>query len=97
MENPNVVRAYNKYKDKGFTVFGVSLDRSRGDWIQAIKQDGLTWTHVSDLKYWQSEAAKAYNITGIPFSVLLDPNGTIIDKNLRGAALDRKLEEVLNQ
>ena len=93
-ENPNVVRAYQKYKDKGFTVFGVSLDRSREDWLQAIQQDNLTWTHVSDLKYWQSEAAKTYNITGIPFSVLLDPNGVIIDKNLRGAALDRKLAEI---
>lgn len=94
-ENPNVVRAYHKFKDKGFTVFGVSLDRSKGDWLQAIKQDGLAWTHVSDLKYWQSEAAKTYNITGIPFSVLLDPNGVIIAKNLRGAALDKKLQEVL--
>ncbi len=96
-ENPNVVRAYNKYKDRGFTVFGVSLDRSKGDWLQAIKQDGLTWTHVSDLKYWQSAAAKTYNITGIPFSVLLDPNGVIIAKNLRGPALDRKLEEILRK
>jgi peroxiredoxin len=96
-ENPNVVRAYNKYKDKGFTVFGVSLDRSKNDWLQAIKQDGLTWTHVSDLKYWQSAAAKTYNITGIPFSVLLDPNGVIIAKNLRGPALDKKLEEVLRK
>lgn len=96
-ENPNVVKAFNKYKDKGFTVFGVSLDRSKGDWMQAIKQDGLTWTHVSDLKYWQSEAAKTYNITGIPFSVLVDPNGVIIAKNLRGAALDRKLDEVLRK
>lgn len=96
-ENPNVVRAYHKYKDRGFTVFGVSLDRSKNDWLLAIKQDGLTWTHVSDLKYWQSAAAKTYNITGIPFSVLLDPNGVIIAKNLRGAALDRKLEEVLRK
>jgi peroxiredoxin len=95
MENPNVVRAYNKYKDKGFTVFGVSLDRNRKDWIQAIKQDGLTWTHVSDLKYWQSEAARTYNITGIPFSLLLDPNGIIVAKNLRGRALDEKLAELL--
>ncbi len=93
-ENPNVVRAYQKYKDKGFTVFGVSLDRNREDWLQAIKEDHLTWTHVSDLKYWQSEAAKTYNITGIPFSVLLDPNGVIIAKNLRGAALEQKLEEI---
>lgn len=96
-ENPNVVRAYNKYKDRGFTVFGVSLDRSKNDWLLAIKQDGLTWTHVSDLKYWQSAAAKTYNITGIPFSVLLDPNGVIIAKNLRGAALDKKLEEILSK
>jgi peroxiredoxin len=94
-ENPNVVAAFNKFKDKGFTVFGVSLDRSKNDWINAIRQDGLTWTHVSDLKYWNSEAAKAYNITGIPFSVLLDKNGTIIAKNLRGAALHQKLEEVV--
>jgi peroxiredoxin len=94
-ENPNVVRAYNKFKDKGFTVFGVSLDRNKEDWLKAIQDDGLTWTHVSDLKYWQSEAAKTYSITGIPFSVLLDPNGVIIAKNLRGPALHKKLEEVL--
>ena len=93
-ENPNVVAAYQKYKDKGFTVYGVSLDRSREDWLQAIEQDKLTWTHVSDLKYWQSEAAKTYNITAIPFSLLLDPNGIIIDKNLRGAELHQKLEEI---
>lgn len=95
-ENPNVVRAYNKYKDKGFTVFGVSLDRKKEDWLQAIKEDGLTWTHVSDLKFWQSEAAKTYNITSIPFSVLVDPDGKIIAKNLRGGALDAKLEELLS-
>lgn len=94
-ENPNIVRAYNEYKDKGFTVYGVSLDRSKADWLQGIQEDGLTWTHVSDLKYWQSEAAKTYNITAIPFSLLLDPSGKIIAKNLRGQALDEKLEEVL--
>ncbi|MBT1686568.1 TlpA family protein disulfide reductase [Fulvivirgaceae bacterium PWU37] len=93
-ENPNVVRAFHKFKDQGFTVFGVSLDRNKKDWVQAIKQDGLAWTHVSDLKYWQSEAAKTYNITGIPFSLLLDPDGKIIAKNLRGAALDNKLNEI---
>ncbi|HLT80455.1 MAG TPA: TlpA disulfide reductase family protein [Cyclobacteriaceae bacterium] len=93
-ENPNIVRVYNKYKDQGFTVFGVSLDRNREDWLQAIQDDNLTWTHVSDLKYWQSEAAKTYNITAIPFSILLDPNGVIIDKNLRGAALERKMAEI---
>lgn len=94
-ENPNVVRAFNKYKDKGFTVFGVSLDRTKEDWMQAIRKDGLTWTHVSDLKYWNSEVAKTYNINGIPFSLLLDKNGVIIAKNLRGPALDKKLAEVL--
>lgn len=93
-ENPNVVRAFNKYKDKGFTVFGVSLDRNKEDWVKAIQEDKLTWTHVSDLKFWQSEAAKTYNITGIPFSLLLDPNGVIIAKNLRGKALDNKLAEI---
>lgn len=96
-ENPNVVRAYNAFKDKGFTVFGVSLDRSKEDWVKAIAEDNLTWTHVSDLKYWQSEAAKTYGITGIPFSILVDPNGVIIAKNLRGPALHKKLEEVLSK
>jgi len=95
-ENPNVVRVYNKFKDKGFTVFGVSLDRRKEDWVKAIGEDKLTWTHVSDLKYWQSEAAKTYNITGIPFSVLLDPKGVIIAKNLRGPALEKKLNEIFN-
>jgi peroxiredoxin len=94
-ENPNVVKAYNKYKDKGFEVFGVSLDRKKEDWVQAIQEDGLTWTHVSDLKYFDSQAAADFNITAIPFSILLDPQGKIIAKNLRGAALDKKLEEVL--
>jgi peroxiredoxin len=96
-ENPNVVKVFNKYKDKGFTVFGVSLDRKKEDWIQAIQQDGLTWTHVSDLKFWQSEAAKTYNISAIPFSLLLDPNGVIIDKNLRGPALEKRLAEILDK
>jgi peroxiredoxin len=96
-ENPNVVRVYHKFKDKGFTVFGVSLDRKKEDWMRAIAEDKLAWTHVSDLKYWQSEAAKTYNITGIPFSLLLDPNGVIIAKNLRGAALEKKLTEVFNK
>ncbi len=96
-ENPNVVRAYKKYKDRGFTVYGVSLDRSKDDWEKAIAEDGLTWTHVSDLKYWQSEAARTYNISSIPFSVLLDPNGIIIGKNLRDKALDDKLAEIFDK
>jgi peroxiredoxin len=96
-ENPNVVRAYQAYKDKGFTVYGVSLDRTKEDWLKAIKEDNLTWTHVSDLKYFNSEAAVAYNITGIPFSLLVDPKGVIIAKNLRGEELHRKLAEVLGR
>jgi peroxiredoxin len=93
-ENPNVVNAYHKFKDKGFEVFGVSLDRTKADWVQAIEEDGLTWTHVSDLKYFESKAAADYNISAIPFSILIDPQGKIIAKNLRGPALDKKLEEV---
>lgn len=96
-ENPNVVRAFHRYKSKGFTVFGVSLDRTKQDWMKAIAEDKLTWTHVSDLKFWQSEAAQTYNITGIPFSLLLDPNGVIVAKNLRGAALDNKLAEIFDK
>jgi peroxiredoxin len=93
-ENPNVVKAFHKFKDKGFEVFGVSLDRTKADWMQAIAEDGLAWTHVSDLKYFDSRAASDYNISAIPFSILVDPNGKIIAKNLRGAALEKKLEEV---
>jgi len=96
-ENPNVVRAYHKYKSKGFEVYSVSLDRNKADWLQAIKEDGLVWTHVSDLKYFDSQAAHDYNINAIPFSILLDKNGVILAKNLRGAALDLKLEEVLGK
>ncbi len=91
LENPNVVRAYNKYKDKGFTVYGVSLDRTKEKWLQAIEEDGLTWTHVSDLKYFNSVAARDYAVDAIPFSILLDREGRIIAKNLRGSALDKAL------
>jgi peroxiredoxin len=93
-ENPNVVKAYQTFKDKGFTVFGVSLDRTKADWVQAIEQDGLTWTHVSDLKYFQSEAAVLYNVNAIPFSLLVDPKGVIVAKNLRGEELHIKLAEI---
>ncbi|MBN8575647.1 MAG: TlpA family protein disulfide reductase [Cyclobacteriaceae bacterium] len=95
-ENPNVVKAYHKFKDKGFEVFGVSLDRTREEWLQAIAEDGLEWTQVSDLKYFESQAAHDYNISAIPFSILIDPQGKIIAKNLRGPALEKKLEEVLS-
>lgn len=96
-ENPNVVKAYHRFKDKGFEVYGVSLDRTREDWLQAIEEDGLVWTHVSDLAYFNSIAAKEYNINAIPFSILVDKDGKIIAKNLRGGALETKLEEVLGK
>jgi len=95
-ENPNVVRMYHKYKDQGFEVYGVSLDRSKADWLQGIQEDGLVWTQVSDLKYFESEAALLYNINAIPFSVLVDPNGVIIGKNLRGKGLEKKLSELFD-
>ena len=95
MENPNVVTAYTKFKEKNFTVLGVSLDRARDPWVQAIKDDQLAWTHVSDLKFWNNEAAKMYRISSIPQNYLIDPNGKIIAKNLRGAELQDKLCELL--
>lgn len=94
-ENPNVVKAYQKYKDKGFTIYSVSLDQTRDKWLKAIQADNLTWTHVSDLQFWQSAAAQTYHIESIPQSFLLDPQGRIIGKNLRGPALEAKLAEVL--
>jgi len=94
-ENPNVVRMYNKFKDKGFTIYSVSLDQAKENWVRAIRNDNLTWTHVSDLKYWQSEAAQKYGVQGIPATFLLDKDGKIIARNLRGEALEKKLEEVL--
>jgi peroxiredoxin len=95
MENPNVVTAFHKFKEKNFTVLGVSLDRSREPWLQAIKDDQLAWTHVSDLKFWNNEAAAKYKIQSIPQNYLVDPNGKIIAKNLRGPALQDKLCELL--
>ncbi|MBL4625244.1 MAG: AhpC/TSA family protein [Flavobacteriales bacterium] len=94
-ENPNVVRTYNKYHANGFEVFSVSLVKSQQGWIQAIQQDGLIWpNHVSDLKHWQSAAAKLYNVKGIPQTYLLDRDGVILAKNLRGPALEQKLSEL---
>ncbi len=95
-ENPNVVSAYQKYKDKGFTVLGVSLDRSKEKWLAAIEKDQLDWGHISDLKGWKSEGAAKYKVTGIPASYLVDPEGKIVAKNLRGAALGNTLEKLLN-
>jgi peroxiredoxin len=94
-ENPNVVAAYNQFKDKNFTILGVSLDQEKENWLEAIKKDNLTWTHISDLKYWESVVVPLYHIDGIPFNVLVDPQGKIIATDLRGEALGQKLAEVL--
>jgi len=94
MENPNVVRLYNKYNDQGFEIYGVSLDRTKEAWTEAIEKDNLTWTQVSDLQYFDSEAASLYNISAIPATVLLDKEGKIIAKNLRGPTLEAKLAEI---
>ncbi len=94
-ENPNVVNAYNTFKNKNFTVLGVSLDQVKANWLEAIKADNLTWTHVSDLQYWNNAAAKLYHIESVPSNMLIDPNGKIIAKDIRGEELLRKLQEVL--
>jgi peroxiredoxin len=94
-ENPNVVVAYNQFKDKNFTILGVSLDKNKQAWVDAIKEDKLTWQQISDLKYWSSAATALYGLEGIPFNVLVDPQGKIIATDLRGNALQNKLAEVL--
>lgn len=94
-ENPNVVKLYEKYKEDGFTVFSVSLDKSKDRWINAIKQDNLSWDgHVSDLKGWQNAAAQQYGVSSIPFTVLLDKEGKVISTNLRGFQLEKTLESI---
>ncbi len=94
-ENPNVVKAYQRFKDKGFDILSVSLDREKGAWLKAIADDNLTWHHVSDLKFWQCEAAVKYGVQSIPFALLLDKEGRIVAKNLRGNELETKLAELL--
>lgn len=95
-ENPTVVAAYEAYKDRGFSVFGVSLDKEKDAWVKAIADDKLTWEHVSDLKGWESTAAKDYAVRGIPANFLVDSKGKIVAKNLRGPALEAKLKELLD-
>ena len=95
MENPNVVATYQKFKNKNFTVLGVSLDKAREPWLKAIKDDGLVWTQVSDLKYWYNEAAVKYHVGQIPSNFLVGPDGKIVGRDLRGAALEEKLCELL--
>ena len=94
-ELPNVKRAYEKYKNKGFEILGVSLDKDRTAWLEAISKEGLTWPQVSDLKFWQSEACQIYAVQSIPYTVLIDKQGKIIATDLRGVELDKKLAEVL--
>ena len=97
-ENPAVVKLYNKYKSKGFEVFSVSLDQDRDRWIKAIKDDGLLWpSHVSDLRFWQNEAAKLYGVQSIPNTVLIDKEGVIIARNLRGDALEARLKQIFGE
>ncbi|HEY8956200.1 TlpA disulfide reductase family protein [Chitinophaga sp.] len=94
-ENPNVVKAYQQYKGKNFTILGVSLDKTKDKWQEAIKADGLAWNHVSDLKFWDSAVVPLYGLNAIPTNFLLDPQGKVIAANLRGPALEAKLQEVL--
>ena len=94
-EMPNVKRAYEKYKSKGFEIYGVSLDKERDAWLGAIEKDGLTWPQVSDLQFWQSEAAQTYAVQSIPFTVLVGKDGKIIATGLRGVELEKKLSEIL--
>ncbi len=96
-ENPNVVALYGKYKDKGFDVVGVSLDREKEAWVKAIADDQLVWHQVSELKFWQSEIAQKYGVSAIPCTFLLDKGGKIIAKNLRGEELALKLEELMGK
>ena len=90
-----MVNTFNTYKDKNFTVLGVSLDRSRESWLKAIKDDHLTWTHVSDLKYWYNEVAVKYAVQSIPQNFLIGPDGKIIARDLRGSELSHRLGELL--
>lgn len=96
-ENPNVVRLYNKYKEKGFEVIGVSLDKTKSRWVDAIKKDNLTWQHVSDLKGWQNAVAQEYGVSSIPHTLLLDKEGKIIATKLRAHTLEAKLKEIFGE
>ena len=95
-ENPNLVRMYNQYKGKGFDILGVSLDNDKDRWTKAIADDKLTWKHISDLKGWQSQACATFNVTSIPFTLLIDKDGKLIAKGLRGEALESKLKEIFS-
>ena len=97
IENPNLVRLYNRMHDKGLEIVGVSLDKNQSSWARAIEDDGLSWNHVSNLKYWQDPIALLYGVRSIPAAFVLNKDGVIVAKNLRGAQLDAKIEELLNE
>ncbi len=95
--NPGVVEIYNEFHDKGFDILGVSLDRTREEWLQGISEDGLIWNHVSDIKFWQSEAAQLYAVSSIPHTVLLDKDGTIVARPQNEEELRAKVQELLGE
>ncbi|PKV51759.1 peroxiredoxin [Aquimarina sp. MAR_2010_214] len=97
MENPNVVKVYNKYHDKGLNIIGVSLDKKQESWAKAIADDNLEWNHVSNLQFWQEPIARAYGVRSIPATFIIDEKGNVIAKNLRGPALEKKISELLEQ
>ncbi len=96
-ENPNLVNAYTRFKSKGLEILGVSLDNNKAAWLKSIKEDGLTWVQVSDLKGWRNAVAVQYGVNSIPFNMLLDANGVIVAKNLGGDELEYRLAEILGQ
>jgi len=95
MENPNVVKAFNDFKNKNFTILGVSLDKEKQPWLDAIKKDQLSWNHISDLAFWNSKAVEIFHFNGIPYNILVDPSGKVIGESLRGAQLTETLKAVL--
>jgi len=96
MENPNVVRAYNTFKNRNFTVLGVSLDKEKDNWVEAIEKDKLTWTHISDLAFWNSKSVDIFGFQGIPYNVLINPEGVVIAEGLRGTDLMNRLQQELS-
>ena len=95
MENPNVRAAFLKFSKKNFTVLGVSLDKNKEAWLEAIHEDGLSWSHISDLAFWNSVAVQTYGFEGIPYNILIDPQGVVIAEGLRGEALMQQLQKSL--
>ena len=97
IQMPNVLAAYERFHERGFDILGLSLDNNREAWLKAVADLGMTWPQLSDLKGWKSLAAQMYNVRAIPFTLLFDPEGKVIDTNLRGEALSKKLEELIGK